>query len=267
MIIPQWPAPQNVKALVTEREVFSPEHSARLGQSLPPYESFNLGDHVNDLPRHVSANRQQLVDNAQGCDEIRWLQQVHGIDCLDASLIENGAAVDAAFTRTPALACAVMTADCLPVLFCDLQGRQVAAAHAGWRGLANGILENALKTFSDNGIPLNQIIAWLGPAISQSAFEVGPDVKHAFARFTDGKTWADEMCFIAGSGDRLQADIYRLARLQLEHLGVGGVYGSGGEAENYCTASDITAEGDARFFSYRRQAITGRQASLLWMVE
>jgi YfiH family protein len=266
MIIPQWPAPDNVKALVTEREVLSTsQHQNGLGQSLPPYNSFNLGDHVNDLPRHVSVNRQQLVEHAQGCDDIRWLQQVHGIHCPDANLIANVTEADATFTRTPALACAVMTADCLPVLFCDLQGRQVAAAHAGWRGLANGVLENTLQTFTQNGIALNQIIAWLGPAISQPAFEVGPDVKKAFGHFNDGQVWADEACFVAGAEDRLQADLYRLARLQLEHLGIKGVYGAGTEDVHYCTATDTDAEGEPRFFSYRRQAITGRQASLIWL--
>jgi YfiH family protein len=244
-----------------------PERQHRFGQSLPPYSSFNLGDHVYDLPSRVSANRQQLVDYAQGCNEIRWLQQVHGIHCPDANLIANATQADATFTRTPALACAVMTADCLPVLFCDLQGRQIAAAHAGWRGLASGVLEHTLKTFTDNSIPLNQVIAWLGPAISQAAFEVGPDVKQAFISFNDGEAWADEGCFIAGSGDRLQADIYRLARLQLEHLGVSGVYGSGAEGIHYCTESDTNEEGESRFFSYRRQAITGRQASLIWLLE
>lgn len=263
MIIPQWPAPDNVKALATEREIFSgPEHSHCLGQSLPPYHSFNLGDHVDDLPSHVSANRQQLVSQAEGCDEIRWLQQIHGTECPDASLIANATPADASFTQISALACAVMTADCLPVLFCDLQGRQVAAAHAGWRGLANGVLMNALKTFTNNGIAMNQVIAWLGPAISQAAFEVGPDVKQAFNRFDDGQVWADDVCFIAGEGDRLQADLYRLARLQLEHLGVAGVYGD----ESYCTFSTLVEKGETRFFSYRRQAITGRQASLIWLV-
>jgi len=268
MIIPQWPAPDNVKAWVTEREVSSiSERQELFGQSLPPYDSFNLGDHVDDLPSHVSANRQQLVDYALGCDEIRWLQQTHGIHCPDANLIVDATQADATFTKTHALACAVMTADCLPVLFCDLQGSQVAAAHAGWRGLAGGILENTLKTFTDNNIPLNQVIAWSGPAISQTAFEVGPDVKQAFNRFNDGKTWSDEKCFIKGSGDRLQADIYRLARIQLEHLGVGGVYGSGTEGINYCTATDTNEEGEPRFFSYRRQSITGRQASLIWLAD
>ena len=266
MIIPQWPAPDNVKAWATEREVSSVlENQHLLGQSLPPYNTFNLGDHVGDLPLHIASNRQQLVDHAQGCDEVRWLHQIHGIDCPDAHFIVNATQADATFTQTPALACAVMTADCLPVLFCDLQGRQVAAAHAGWRGLASGVLANTLKTFIVNDIAANQVIAWLGPAISQTAFEVGPDVKQAFSRFENGHPWADEACFIAGKEDRLQADIYRLAKLQLEYLGVAGIYGAGTEGINYCTASDINAAGEHRFFSYRRQAITGRQASLIWL--
>lgn len=251
MIIPQWPAPDNVKSLATERELSA---TSLLGVSLPPYQRFNLGDHVNDLPNHVSTNRQQLLLQTQHCKEIRWLQQVHGIDCPDANLISDRTKADAAFTQAQGLACAVMTADCLPVLFCDLQGRQIAAAHAGWRGLAGGVLEKTLNTFTQNGIAADQIIAWLGPAISQANFEVGPDVKEAFKRFDDVKLWADEACFITGEGDRLYADLYRLARLQLECLGVKGIYG-GGE----CTYSD------ARFFSYRREAVTGRQASLIWL--
>jgi YfiH family protein len=264
MIIPQWPAPDNVKALATEREACAasePSPSRRLGKSLPPYDAFNLGDHVDDLPSRVASNRQQLLDYTQGCNEIRWLQQIHGTECPDANLISDATQADATYTQTPALACAVMTADCLPVLFCDLQGYQVAAAHAGWRGLANGVLENTLKTFTNNGIAANQVIAWLGPAISQAAFEVGPDVKKAFSHFEDGHAWADKACFITGKGDRLQADLYRLARLQLEHFGV-AVYGD----ESYCTFSTLAEEG-ARFFSYRRQPVTGRQASLIWLLE
>jgi YfiH family protein len=268
MIIPQWPAPDNVKALATEREVFiAPEYQNPLGQSLPPYNAFNLGDHVDDLPSCVASNRQRLVDDAPGCDEVRWLQQIHGTDCPDASLIVDGTQADATFTQTPGLACAVMTADCLPVLFCDLQGRHIASAHAGWRGLANGVLANTLKTFTDKGIAARQVIAWLGPAISQTAFEVGPDVKQAFSHFNDGNTWADESCFVRGARDRLHADLYRLARLQLESLGISGVYGGGTEDLNYCTACDKTEQDEYRFFSYRRQAVTGRQATLIWLVK
>jgi YfiH family protein len=268
MIIPQWPAPDNVKALATEREVFvATEYQNPLGQSLPPYNAFNLGNHVNDLPSRVASNRQQLVDYAQGCDEVRWLQQVHGTDCPDASLIVDGTQADATYTQIPALACAVMTADCLPVLFCDLQGSHIACAHAGWRGLANGVLANTLKTFTDKGIAASQVIAWLGPAISQAAFEVGPDVKHAFSCFDDGNTWADESCFVKGAKDRLHADLYRLAKLQLKYLGISGVYSGGTEDLNYCTACDKTEQDEYRFFSYRRQGVTGRQATLIWLTK
>ena len=259
MIIPQWPAPNNVRALATERELSS---SDLKGISLSPYNNFNLGDHVNDLPVHVSANRQQLLEQSSGCEKIRWLKQVHGIDCPDANLIKDAVAADATHTQIPALACAVMTADCLPVLFCDLQGRQVAAAHAGWRGLAQGVLANTLQTFIENGIASSQVIAWLGPAISQTAFEVGPEVKQAFSYIDDGSRWADEMCFIAGPEDRWQADLYRLAKLQLEHFGVSGIYGG-----EHCTYSELDKDGEARFFSYRRQAITGRQVSLIWLTK
>lgn len=278
MILPQWPAPDNVKALATERESFPQihPHKLQLGISLPPYDSFNLGDHVGDNPAHVSANRQQLLQNSgiltesNGCDEIRWLQQVHGIDCLDAALIKDNTQADACFTQQHKLACAIMTADCLPVLFCDLNGTQVAAAHAGWKGLAAGVLEQTLNRFIENGIAANQVIAWLGPAITQSAFEVGPEVQSAFLNFNNGEKWADETCFVAGKNDRLQADLYRLASLQLEHLGIAGVYGGD---EEFCTFSakenspvdNPEVNGEHRFFSYRRQAITGRQASLIWL--
>ncbi len=261
MIIPQWPAPSNVKALATEREFLCSNSlpSSLVGISLSPYNSLNLGDHVGDKPSHVDSNRQQLLKVAAGCDEIRWLQQVHGIKCEDASIIPDGYVSDASFSQKQGLACAVMTADCLPILFCDLQGRQVAAAHAGWKGLAQGILGSTLNSFLTNNIPLNQVIAWMGPAISQAEFEVGPDVKSAFLSFDDGENWADKACFIQGRDDRWQADLYRLARLQLEYLGLAGIYGG-----NFCTFSDINAS-EKRFFSYRRQTITGRQASLIWL--
>lgn len=251
MIIPQWPAPKNVHALATDREL-----SSDLGISLPPFTSLNLGDHVGDVPAHVDSNRQQLLSQLGQCDDIRWLQQIHGIECADASLISNGAKADASFTQKNNLACAVMTADCLPVLLCDLKGRQVAAAHAGWRGLAEGVLTQILSKFLDNDIPADQVIAWLGPAISQSAFEVGTEVQQAFLHNDKGDPWADESCFSAVAGDRLYANLYQLARLQLESLGISGVYGGD---ESWCTYSS------ERFFSYRRGSITGRQASLIWL--
>lgn len=260
MIIPQWPAPNNVNALSTERE--SPPETYPVGMSLPPYDRFNLGDHVGDRPDYVSFNREQLLNQAIGCDHIRWLQQIHGNECSDAALILDGESVDATFTQKKNLACAVMTADCLPVLFCDLEGTQVAAAHAGWKGLAGGVLEQTLKKFSDNGIAADRIIAWIGPAIGQSAFEVGQDVQQAFMHFKTGAPWADETCFMAGKGDRLQADLYRLATLQLEHLGIAGVYGA---QNDWCTYHACREDNSQRFFSYRRESITGRQASLIWL--
>ena len=256
MIIPQWPAPKNVKALATEREF-----AAELGQSLAPFDSFNLADHVDDLPSDVKANRQQLVEHAQGCDQIRWLQQVHGTECTDAHLIEDQTKADASFSRQQGLACAVMTADCLPVLFCDLQGRQVAAAHAGWKGLAAGVLASTLSRFRDNGIAAYEVIAWLGPAISQAAFEVGPEVQSAFSPFNDGSSWVDDTCFSQGKNDRLHANLYGLAKRQLEYLGIVGVYGD----SELCTYSSQDKNHRHRFFSYRRQAKTGRQASLIWL--
>lgn len=268
MIVPQWPAPKNVKALATER--FSSSSSTKpaplTGISLPPYDGLNLGDHVGDDPARVLANRQGLLDYAQGCQAIRWLQQVHGIYCPEASNIEDGAAADASFTQQSGLACAIMTADCLPVLFCDLQGRQVAAAHAGWKGLAAGVLVNTVDSFLLQGIAANQIIAWLGPAISVAAFEVGGEVKQAFSHFENGDTWADNTCFIKGRADRWQANLYQLARLQLMHLGLQGVY-MNDENKPFCTYLDSNKDNQARFYSYRRQAITGRQASLIWLAE
>lgn len=258
MIIPQWPAPDNVKALATEREI---SNTSLIGKSIAPYARLNLGDHVLDNPQHVEANRQLILKQMPACQEIRWLSQVHGIDCPNAKDIANGFPADASFTRQQGLACAVMTADCLPVLFCDLAGRQVAAAHAGWKGLASGVLLNTLKTFNQNSIDNQQIIAWLGPAISQRAFEVGPEVKSAFLTFENGDAWADESCFLQGQDDRCFADLYRLARLQLEHVGISDVYGE----VDLCTYGDQNSKGGTRFFSYRREHITGRQASLIWL--
>lgn len=264
MIQPIWPAPDNVKALSTVREL-------PRGQSQSPYDSFNLGDHVGDDPKSVAVNRQQLMALTEGCDDIRWLNQIHGIDCVDANSISNGHPADASFTNENSLACSIMTADCLPVLFCDLQGRQVAAAHAGWRGLAEGVLTNTLKTFLNNGIAANQVIAWLGPAISQPAFEVGSEVREAFLHFpniekSNNHCWADDRCFISSENGRFKANLYRLARLQLEYLGISGVYGEGsvGGEKSWCTYSDEDAAGGPLFYSYRRESQTGRQASLIW---
>ncbi|WP_434605772.1 peptidoglycan editing factor PgeF [Pseudomonas sp. R1-7] len=235
-LIPDWPAPARVKACVTTREG---------GVSLAPFDSLNLGDHVGDDPAAVAENRRRLTDHFSITPA--WLQQVHGIDVVEADPARVATA-DASWSTTPGIACTAMTADCLPVLFCNRAGTHVAAAHAGWRGLANGVLEATLDSLA---VPADEILAWLGPAIGPQAFEVGPEVREAFiAQHTDA-----ERAFLPSHNDgKFLADIYALARLRLAARGVTAVYGGG-----LCTVND------PRFFSYRRNARTGRFASLIWL--
>lgn len=234
---PDWPAPANVRALQT----------TRIGGCSPaPWDSFNLGDHVGDDPARVAANR-AILRSRLPADPL-WLSQVHGTTVVDAALAEQRIAADAAFARRPDCVCAVMTADCLPVLFCDRAGTVVAAAHAGWRGLLDGVLENTVKAMA---VPPGEVMAWLGPAIGPERFEVGDEVRAAYVGKDDGA--AD--CFAARGNGKWLADIYGLARLRLAGLGVSHV--SGG---NVCTVSD--AEG---YFSYRRDGVTGRMATLIWL--
>lgn len=241
LIRANWDAPAQVHALTTTRLG---------GQSLAPYNGLNLGDHVNDLPEAVSANRQLLMQATGLSRAPQWLQQVHGIDLVEAQADGQVRTADACFTATPGQGCIVMTADCLPVLFTNAQGTKVAAAHAGWRGLAAGVLENTLKTF-DSG---DRVLAWLGPAIGPLAFEVGAEVREAFVE----QHAAAEEAFRTSPthpDDRFLADIYQLARIRLAAAGVTDV--SGGE---HCTFSDTE-----NFFSYRRDGVTGRMASLIWI--
>ncbi len=235
-LIPDWPAPVGIKACVTTRAG---------GVSAAPFDSFNLGDHVDDDPEAVSQNRSKLTS----CLRVQpaWLKQVHGIDVVQASPAQAMQA-DASWSKTPGVACTIMTADCLPALFCNRQGTQVAAAHAGWRGLAAGVLEAAVNSFADQP---SEILVWLGPAIGPQAFEVGPEVREAFIA-THPET---AEAFIAGANPgKFMADIYRLARLRLAAHGVTAVYGGG-----------LSTYDDERFFSYRRGARTGRFASLVWI--
>jgi len=235
-LIPDWPAPVGIKACVTTRAG---------GVSAAPFDSFNLGDHVDDDPEAVSQNRSKLTS----CLRVQpaWLKQVHGIDVVQASPAQVMQA-DASWSKTPGVACTIMTADCLPALFCNRQGTQVAAAHAGWRGLAAGVLEAAVNSFADQP---SEILVWLGPAIGPQAFEVGPEVREAFIA-THPET---AEAFIAGANPgKFMADIYRLARLRLAAHGVTAVYGGG-----------LSTYDDERFFSYRRGARTGRFASLVWI--
>ncbi|WP_223470906.1 MULTISPECIES: peptidoglycan editing factor PgeF [unclassified Pseudomonas] len=235
-LIPDWPAPARVKACVTTRAG---------GVSLAPFDSLNLGDHVGDDPVAVAENRRRLTD--QFAITPAWLQQVHGIAVVEADPAQVAAA-DASWTDTPGIACTAMTADCLPVLFCNRAGTRVAAAHAGWRGLANGVLEATLDSLA---VPADEILAWLGPAIGPQAFEVGPEVREAFIAQLPQAAQA----FTASpNADKFLADIYALARLRLAARGVTAVYGGG-----LCTVTD------PRFFSYRRNPRTGRFASLIWI--
>ncbi|MGR6873369.1 peptidoglycan editing factor PgeF [Pseudomonas sp. HK3] len=238
-IYPNWPAPVNVKCLSTTRTG---------GVSMAPYDAFNLGVHVGDDLDHVKQNRQILNDVLPG--QPMWLNQVHGIAVVNGSGYQGVCDADASFSRDTKQVCAVMTADCLPVLFCNKQGTQVAAAHAGWRGLLDGVLENTASSFSDT----SEVMAWLGPAIGSDAFEVGQDVKDCFCT----KDAASEGCFKPSpNAGKWLADLYSLARLRLAGVGVNWVYGG-----DDCTYSDQT-----RFFSYRRDGVTGRMASCIWLTE
>ena len=237
-LLPDWPAPANVRACVTTRAG---------GVSAEPFASFNLGDHVEDDPHAVTANRQRLRA-ALGC-EPAWLRQVHSPDAVPADCTQVLTA-DANWTDVPGRACAVLTADCLPVLFCDRAGTRVAAAHAGWRGLAGGVLENTLAALD---MPASEVLVWLGPAIGPQSFEVGAEVRDAFLASHPQA----ELAFRASANPgKFLADLYSLARIRLAAAGVTAVYGGG-----------LDTYTDPRFFSYRRAARTGRFASLIWRVD
>ena len=235
-LIPDWPAPAGIRACVTTRAG---------GVSVAPFDSLNLGDHVDDDPLAVAANRQRLthIFDVQPA----WLSQVHGVVVAPASpgrVVE----ADASWTSTPGIACTVMTADCLPALFCNRAGTRVAAAHAGWRGLAAGVLEATAKSLN---VEPQEVLVWLGPAIGPTAFEVGGEVREVFVK--DLPLSAAAFVPSVNPG-RFMADIYELARLRLARYGITAVYGGG-----YCTVTD------PRFFSYRRSPRTGRFASLVWI--
>ena len=240
-IEPDWPAPGNVRALSTTRDG---------GLSEGVFAGLNLGAHVGDEPARVEATRARLQQAAQIPGPLNWLNQVHGIAVHPVSNEYDGAPdADAACTQQAGQACIVMTADCLPVLFCDRAGTVVAAAHAGWRGLKEGVLE---ATIAAMGCEQGEILAWLGPAIGPTAFEVGGEVRDAFMAEQAEAVAA----FVPSANDgKWLADIYRLARLRLARAGVNAVYGG-----EFCTFSD----GD-QFYSYRRDGQTGRMASLIWL--
>jgi polyphenol oxidase len=239
VIVPQWPAPEGVGAC----------SSTRIGGvSLPPYDSLNLGAHCGDNPEHVEENRTRLFAAGGLPSKPVWLEQVHGTAVLPLTggpYLSKRA--DASYSATPGTVCAVMTADCLPVLFCNRAGTEVAAAHAGWRGLCEGVLEETIACFHDK--PEN-ILAWLGPAIGPEAFEVGAEVREAFMAKA-----AEAVSAFRPAGEKYFADIYLLARQRLARAGVTNIYGG-----DRCTFSE-----KQQFFSYRRDKTTGRMASFVWL--
>lgn len=236
----EWPAPANVRAVTTTR--------GGLGVSLPPFDRFNLADHVGDDPAAVAANRARLVSVLHLPTEPVWLEQVHGAGVARLPVAVTKPQADAAVTTTPGVVCAVLTADCLPVLFCDRDGTKVAAAHAGWRGLAGGVLE---ATVAAMDVPPQDVLAWLGPAIGSRTFEVGEEVRAAFTADDPAASSA----FTPTRPGHWRADLYTLARRRLARIGVEAVFGGG-----HCTFEE-----SQRFYSYRRDGRTGRMASLIWL--
>ena len=236
LIIPEWPAPANVKALQTTRLG---------GVSTGVYASLNLGDHVKDSPQHVAANRQLL--SAYMPSEPVWLNQVHGVRVIDAALSSCLESADASFTNRKQVVCVTMTADCLPVLLCDQTGTAVAAIHAGWRSLCDGVIE---ATVAAMPVQAGQLMAWLGPAIGPDAFEVGSEVRAQFM----AQGMQAESAFKPKEGKWL-GDLYAIARQRLQTLGVTQVYGGG-----RCTYSEPET-----FFSFRRDGDTGRMGTFIWL--
>ena len=239
-IEPDWPAPSRVRAISTVRVG---------GASTGPYAAMNLGDHVGDDPFAVARNRAILRERLDLPAEPHWLCQVHGCDLVRTAEHPGGCRADAAMASAPGQVCAVLTADCLPLLLCDQAGTRVAAVHAGWRGLAAGVVEKAVAAL---GVPPAEILCWLGPAIGPGAFEVGAEVRQQLLS-GGGETAA--CAFVPRRDGKWLANLYELARRRLARIGAERVWGG-----DWCTYSNAR-----RFFSYRRDGATGRMASLIWL--
>ncbi|WP_229007456.1 peptidoglycan editing factor PgeF [Methylophilus sp. Leaf408] len=235
-IIPDWPAPANVKALQTTRAG---------GISTGSYASLNLGDHVKDNPLHVAHNRQSLSPFLP--TEPVWLQQVHGIRVIDASTSSCLETADASFSTRKEVVCVTMTADCLPVLLCDKAGTVVAAIHAGWRSLCDGVIEAAVEVMPGEA---SHLMAWLGPAIGPEAFEVGGEVRQQFILHD-----AQAEAAFRPHGNKWLGDLYTIARQRLQSSGITRIYGGG-----RCTYTEPES-----FFSFRRDGDTGRMATFIWL--
>ena len=254
-LLPEWPAPERVKAVCTTRAG---------GWSDAPYDSFNLGVHVGDDPQKVQYNRQRLKEML-GVHPV-FLEQVHGTHILELNThTPDQLQADASTTTHPGVACTVMVADCLPILLCDTTGRRVAAIHAGWRGLLGvagvGVVERFYAHFLSLDMEKHRhtapkIIAWLGPCIGPHTFEVGPEVYRAFTALD---VRAQGYFVARASAGTYLADLAGLARLRLQAMGVHAIYGNDGSAA-WCTVSK-----PERFFSYRRDGVTGRQAACIWL--
>jgi YfiH family protein len=233
-----WPSPPGVRVVSTFRSG---------GVSVAPYSSLNLGDHVGDAPAAVAANRQRLQEKAGLPAEPQWLAQVHGVSVADLDSPGPYGPADAAITRCANRVCAILTADCLPLVFTTLSGDRIAAAHAGWRGLAAGIIEATVGALNDS--PQN-LLVWLGPAIGPKHFEVGPEVREALLEGDPGT----DRAFQTNARGRYMADLAMLARSRLEGLGISRIYGGA-----QCTYAEAE-----RYFSHRRDGRSGRQVTLIW---
>lgn len=238
-IIPEWPAPPHVCAFFTTRAG---------GVSTGSYASFNLGIATHDDPAAVKANRAKL--RAWLPQEPRWLKQVHGAQVIDADALVDTPQADACFAKQRQTVCAILVADCLPILFCDRAGTLVATAHAGWRGLAAGVIDNTVAAMTRTGVKARDVLAWIGPGIGPTAFEVGDDVYHAYTQQDPGAVEAFQR---HGPGKWL-ANLPLLARRALARSHVTHVYGN-----DLCTYTQ-----SERFYSYRRDQMTGRMGAFIW---
>jgi YfiH family protein len=236
-ITPDWPAPKNVRTLQTTRNG---------GISAAPYNSLNLSSNVGDVPLAVARNRMLLEPTLPS--EPVWLKQVHGVAVVDAAQAECWPEADACVSTHVGAVCVVMTADCLPVLLCNDKGSVIGAVHAGWRGLCDGVIERTVRAMD---VPRGTLMAWLGPAIGVQAFEVGDEVRAEFVAKDPRATAA----FVPSTSGKWLTDIYQLAGLRLNALGITRVYGGG-----LCTYTDST-----NFFSYRRDGVTGRMGTFIWL--
>jgi YfiH family protein len=243
-LIPEWPAPDNVQAIITLRS---------RGGSGNPFEYFNLATHVGDEASQVEANRMLLVQQLGLESQPLWLNQVHGTEIMDSALSDCLADADGCFSDGANRPCVIMTADCLPVLLCNQQGTKVAAVHAGWRGLCSGIIHNALKKFDVNDV----VLAYLGPAISAEHFEVGSEVLDHFLANAIGDEHRSKIdkAFVRSGSNHYFADLYALARAELEQNSVYKIFGG-----DFCSYGQ-----PEQFYSYRRDKHCGRNASLIWL--